>query len=205
MLHKVTTFILRLTPSGREILLFEHPFAGWQCPAGTVNLGETPETAAVREAAEETGLANLPIKANLGHRDHIFPPNRTALLAPTTVFSRPDPSSFDWVKLEPGILLEVHRKQNGYTQISYNEPDKLPNPTYNTYHILGWVPDEVLSQRQRRHFFLMEFAGSTPFSWKVYSDNHTFILSWFPMEELPELIPPQNAWLEILWQYLQNN
>ncbi|MDX2053660.1 MAG: NUDIX domain-containing protein [Polyangiaceae bacterium] len=44
------------------LLVFEHvafPEAGVQVPAGTIHFGETPATAAVREANEETGLGEF--------------------------------------------------------------------------------------------------------------------------------------------------
>jgi 8-oxo-dGTP pyrophosphatase MutT (NUDIX family) len=203
MLEKVTAFILRKQPTGLELLLLQHPFAGYQFPAGTVNLAETPRNAVLREVAEETGLKNVPITAELGSRDTIMPADKALLTSATKVFSRPDPTSFDWIDVSPGLWLDVHRRQNGYAQITYKEPDQLPNPTYTTYQITGWVPEEVLSQIQRRYFFLLEFNGHTPASWKVNSDFHTFTLSWAPINELPDLIPPQDEWLSVLLDHLK--
>jgi len=203
MLQKVTAFVLRPTPAGRELLVFQHPFAGWQVPAGTVNPGEKPTHSAIREVAEETGLSSLSVKAELGHKDELLPPDQAVVTAATTVFSRPNPSSFDWIYMRPGIQVSVLRKQDGYTQINFEEADILPNPNYTTYHIVGWVPDEVLSQQVRRHFYLFEYEGSTPPSWKVNTDNHTFTLSWQPLDALPGLIPPQDTWLRVLEEYLQ--
>jgi 8-oxo-dGTP pyrophosphatase MutT (NUDIX family) len=198
MLQKVTAFITRPTPSGEEILLFKHPYAGYQFPAGTVNIRETPEAAVIREVAEETGLANLQISKALGYKDTIMPADQAVLIAPTTVFARPDPTSFDWIKLQPGMWLDVLRKMHGYTQINYSEPDQLPDPKFTTYQITGWVPDEVLSNLQRRYFFRFDFQGQTLVSWKVNTDHHTFTLTWFPLDDLPVLIPPQDEWLNVL-------
>ncbi len=198
MLEKVTAFILRPAPSGMEILLLEHPFAGYQFPAGTVNFGESPEDAIVREIAEETGLPNLTIEKFIRYEDTLMPADQAVLIAPTTVFSRPDSTSFDWINLQPGMRLDVLRKMNGYTQINYEEPDKLPDPGFTTYQITGWVPDDVLSKLQRRHFFRFLFVGKTPFTWKVNTDYHTFTLRWYPLDDLPPLIPPQDTWLDIL-------
>lgn len=202
MLRKVTAFVIRTFPTGKELLLLRHPFAGYQLPAGTVNLNETPENAVVREVAEETGLKNVPISTALGHRDTLLPPDRAVLIHPTRIFSRPDPASFDWIEVNHGLWVDVFRKQDGYTQIRYQEPDNYPDIHYITYEFTGWVPDEVLSQTQRRYFFLLNFSGRTPVSWKVNSDWHTFTLSWEPLDDLPQIVSPQDSWLEVLFAYL---
>lgn len=52
-----------------RLLVFEHadfPEAGIQVPAGTVEDGEDPTTAVLREAFEETGLSGLTLNAFLG-------------------------------------------------------------------------------------------------------------------------------------------
>ena len=48
--------------NGRRLLPFTHPEspgAGVQVPAGTIEPGESPKHAVMREAREETGLAGL--------------------------------------------------------------------------------------------------------------------------------------------------
>lgn len=55
--------------SGRRLLVFEHldhPEAGIQVPAGTLEPGEDPREAVLREAWEETGLQRLELVAPLG-------------------------------------------------------------------------------------------------------------------------------------------
>lgn len=55
---KVSAFITR----GEELLVFtqpEHPEAGVQVPAGTMEPAEEPIVAALREAAEETGRSGF--------------------------------------------------------------------------------------------------------------------------------------------------
>jgi 8-oxo-dGTP diphosphatase len=54
-----------------RLLVFSHPnspAAGIQVPAGTMLPGERPEDAALREAFEETGLADLMIEGFLGEQ-----------------------------------------------------------------------------------------------------------------------------------------
>jgi 8-oxo-dGTP pyrophosphatase MutT (NUDIX family) len=64
--EKVTAFVVRDTTAGRQVLLFRHPSAGIQIPAGTVEAGEAPAVAALREGREETGLRDLAIVRPLG-------------------------------------------------------------------------------------------------------------------------------------------
>ena len=54
-IQKVIAYIT----NGRRLLVFrdtDFPEAGIQVPAGTVDAGEAPQTAVMREAQEETGL-----------------------------------------------------------------------------------------------------------------------------------------------------
>jgi len=55
-----------------QLLVFEHvdfPQAGIQVPGGTVEFGEKPHEAAIREANEESGLENLRLVRSLGSLD----------------------------------------------------------------------------------------------------------------------------------------
>src|SRR6185437_14423165 len=54
-----------------KLLVFSHPDfpeAGIQVPAGTIESGEEPAVAVLREAFEETGLIGLTLVAPLGER-----------------------------------------------------------------------------------------------------------------------------------------
>jgi 8-oxo-dGTP pyrophosphatase MutT (NUDIX family) len=66
--QKVVAYITR----GDRLLVFSQPNgveAGIQVPAGTMEPGETPEEAVLREAYEETGLGHLEIVSFLGERE----------------------------------------------------------------------------------------------------------------------------------------
>lgn len=65
--HKVFAYITH----ANSLLVFRHPFepeAGIQVPAGTLEPGEDPEDAVMREAYEETGLSELTLDGFLGEQ-----------------------------------------------------------------------------------------------------------------------------------------
>ena len=67
VVRKVVAYVTQ----GDRLLVFRHtrhPEAGIQVPAGTIEEGESPEQAALREAREETGLDDLEIRSALGMR-----------------------------------------------------------------------------------------------------------------------------------------
>ncbi|MDF9620046.1 NUDIX domain-containing protein [Pseudomonas entomophila] len=73
---KACAVVLSSTPQPR-ILLFRHPLAGVQLVKGTIEQGETPNEAALRELAEESGIDAAMIKDDLGcwasgHLDQIW-------------------------------------------------------------------------------------------------------------------------------------
>ena len=60
--------------SENQLLVFKHvdfPEAGIQVPGGTLDAGETPKAAVLREAGEETGLRDLVVEKYLGGDDCI--------------------------------------------------------------------------------------------------------------------------------------
>jgi 8-oxo-dGTP pyrophosphatase MutT (NUDIX family) len=199
IIEKVTTFIIREWAGERQLLLFEHPNAGVQIPAGTVEAGESPEQAVLREVTEETGLTGFPVMRYLGRAERKLPEGQRTIARSTAVYARPHVTSFDWAHLRRGIpVVLTGRSADGFTQVTYEEPDRFPDPQYVTLCITGWVPDEVLADTQRRHFFLLAFNGRTDERWTVFTDNHTFTLFWAALTGLPEIVHPQDAWLAFL-------
>ncbi|MEV4417869.1 NUDIX domain-containing protein [Catellatospora sp. NPDC049609] len=78
--QKVLCYIVR---DGR-LLVFRHVDYSWeevgiQVPAGSVQPGETPEQAALREAAEETGLGTVKLVGKLGETTYDSTPYRYEL------------------------------------------------------------------------------------------------------------------------------
>lgn len=204
VVEKVTAFITRHAVGGEELLLFAHPFAGNQIPAGTVEVGETPETAVLREAAEETGLTQLSSPILLAQYEETLLPGQRVIAAATQVYARPDAASFAWATFRRGLTVTARREAAGWTQVEYVEYDQEPDPNFVTYRILGWTPDEALATARRRSFFHLTCVTPTPDRWTTASDNHTFSLFWTRLDRLPPIIPPQNAWLDVFAAYWQH-
>ncbi|MBF0494173.1 MAG: NUDIX domain-containing protein [Candidatus Omnitrophica bacterium] len=55
-----------------KVLLIKDRFKHWTWPKGHIEPGETAEQAALREIAEEVGLKNTSIHAELGEQKYIF-------------------------------------------------------------------------------------------------------------------------------------
>jgi 8-oxo-dGTP pyrophosphatase MutT (NUDIX family) len=197
VIEKVTAFVTRPAEKGLELLLLAHPFAGIQIPAGTVE-EETPEEAVLREVAEETGIEAVTVRRYLGREEWSLPEGQRMIAALTKVYARPDVTSFDWATLRRGIQVAVNRREMGFSQVTYEELDRVPEPSFVTMSITGWVPDGVLADTSIRHFYQLEVCGPAKERWTAFSDHHTFTLFWAPLPDLPEIIPPQDGWLAFL-------
>jgi 8-oxo-dGTP pyrophosphatase MutT (NUDIX family) len=71
LIGKVVCYVTR----GNDLLVFRHklvPEAGLQVPAGTIEPGEDPEVAALREAQEETGHSGFRVLRKVGEYTHHF-------------------------------------------------------------------------------------------------------------------------------------
>ena len=66
--NKACAVVLSSTPYPR-LLLFRHPLAGVQLVKGSIEKGEAPGMAAVRELWEESGIRGALIKEDRGCRD----------------------------------------------------------------------------------------------------------------------------------------
>ena len=202
VVQKVTAFIVRERNDIRELLVFKHATAGIQIPAGTVEEGEDLETAVKREAYEETGLKFVEIEEYLGCIENELENNQRIIAETTQVYIEPNLNAMPYQeKLTKGMAVDYHSTREDFTLMSYIEYDRHPNPTCICYNITGWVPNENISAQKERHFFHLSTQEKTEDAWELKSDmGHIFKPYWTPLSPKPEIIPPQNKWLDFVYE-----
>lgn len=200
VIEKVTAFVTRERDGVRELLVFKHPNAGTQIPAGTVEDAEDPETAVMREVYEETGLQPVRIEKYLGYIENELDENERIVARTTQVYFRPNFNSIPHKeKLARGLTVDYNTTHKDFTRVSYVEYDRFPDPTCILFNITGWVPSENLSPIKRRHFFQLTTLRETADEWEVKSDrDHIFKLYWAPISPKPHIVPPQDKWLDFV-------
>ncbi|MBS4203630.1 NUDIX domain-containing protein [Lederbergia citrea] len=202
VLGKVTCFITRKKDENLELLLIKHPNAGIQVPAGTVEINEDFYQAAIREAIEETGLKEFVSCNSIGKQEQNLV-GKYIIYEKAKLYSRPDMTSFQWAEIRRGITVFHERSQGEFVQISYKEGDKHPEPNYITYQITGWTKKLNLASKVTRQFYHHQ-SNSQLDKWEIKTDNHTFKLYWSPLDNLPQIVSPQNDWLDYLLNQMNN-
>lgn len=121
LVDKSVALVLRAADRGQEVLVFTHPWAGVQVPKGTVEPGEAPAQAALRELHEESGLVldgpAHPIgtwERDLGdgeiHRWHLFAivastglPDRWTHVATGSIEEEGLAFAYRWLPVDPAL------------------------------------------------------------------------------------------------------
>ena len=78
VVKKALAYVVR----GDELLVFRHvdfPEAGLQVPAGTIEEGEAPDSAVIREVSEESGLTSARVVSLVGMYRHVPEGQKCAL------------------------------------------------------------------------------------------------------------------------------
>ena len=200
--EKVSSFITQKRNGVDSLLVFKHPNAGIQIPAGSVEIGEDIETAAIREAHEETGLKELKSEQYLGCFENELDEQERIISETTDVYIKPDLNAITFKnKLTRGLTVEYHSTNNDFTHVTYFEYDQFPNPTYIAYNISGWVPNNTVNNQKKRHFFLLTTTDDTEDRWQLKSDmDHIFQPFWIPISPKPDIVYPQNRWLDFVYE-----
>ena len=205
VVEKVTAFVTRETAAGRQLLVFRHPLNGVQLPAGTVELGESPEAAVMREAREETGLAGLRLVRPLGMIERLLPEGHYLLHNDSKLFAAPAPDappSSDWI-LFRGSYVRLLQQRVGYAQVLMQEWDERAQPPRLLRQEQGWVQRSLLTPHIHRYQYWLACDFETAENWPVAVDGHIFNLFWAPLQPAPAIAPaiapalvwPQDEWL----------
>ena len=204
VIQKVTAFIVRERRGVKQLLVFKHPTAGVQIPAGTVERDEDIETAVKRETYEETGLQFVEIENYLGCFENELEKNQRIIAETTRVYIEPNLTAIPYKRRLPkGLTVDYLSTGEDFTHISYiaYEFDEFHKPTCIDTNITGWIPNGNLSVQKKRHFFLMSTQEETADAWELKSDQgHIFEPYWTPLSPKPQIIPPQNKWLDFVYE-----
>ena len=208
---KVTALITRVGVEGPELLVFQHPTAGVQLPAGTVEMGEAVEGAVLREVAEETGLTDVHLRHYLGKQVITLPPGRRMVLQLAKLLDTPsfEASSLAFT-LSRGMTVQVVGEakdgdRGRYFNIYYEEVDINQSPPQFLFSVTGWLRSSLLTRQVERHFFHLTTAAATPTTWPIATDNRIFKLFWTPLTPRPRLVHSQQTWLDDYYEQLLND
>ncbi len=178
---KVTIFAIN---QGR-VLVFDHPLAGTQFPAGTVDLGESPESAAVRELAEETGI-DVELVEYLG----------------TTFTRREDDLAYtleavvadNGLHIPPGYRVHVLGEDGDEIRFTRRESDHSTEPPQILSESAGLTARQTLTRSIERHFFKAEVEDAAPWSWEG-DDGHVWRCHFVDINAV-QAFGEQQEWLE---------
>jgi len=204
VIQKVTAFIVRERNGVKELLVFKHPTAGVQIPAGTVEEGEDIEAAVIRETYEETGLRFVEIENYLGCFENELEKTERIVTVTTQVYIQPNLNAIPYKRQLPkGLTVDYDATQEDFTRISYIEYayDAFHKPVGIDANITGWVPNANIGAQKKRHFFLLTTQEKTEDAWELESDGgRIFRPYWTPLIPKPQIIPPQNRWLDFVYE-----
>jgi len=197
VLKKVTAFVTQDLGRERKLLVFKHPQAGIQVPAGTVELGEEPELAVIREAREETNLSQVRMVKKLGSTIEKLPENEMVLIRLTKLFDEPSfDASSDGFVLDRGLRARVIEREGGFSFVESEPRDIGVNPPMGRVKKKGFVRSSLLTTNVERHFYHLTTEEKTANLWQVQTDGHIFELFWSNFDGKVILNAYQQPWLE---------
>ncbi len=197
MIEKVTAFVLRKKNNIPQLLVFSHPTAGTQIPAGTVEENEAVEVALLREINKETGLSNPKLIRKLGETLQFTGPNEAYLTQTLRCYSWPaQAAKRNGPLCNRGLLLQTFERKVGFTRVTYKEYDLNIEPPVLLSELEGWLPSDALTREIRRHFYILKVDEDTPEYWKTESDGgNVFQCYWVDVNAIPELMGEQAEWI----------
>lgn len=201
-IEKVTALITRDSPRGRELLVFFRPDDGFtQIPAGTVEEGEAPDDALLREVAEETSLTAVRVIRKLDSADQELAANARIVLETHPLCIEPGGEAVDGLSVRRGLMIYFQGAAGEWTRALYREYsyDPATKQELTRWEKIGWLPTRILSPRIMRHFYHLTPTEPTPERWIVEDpgdDGRVLELYWVPLEGETSIAQAQVWWLE---------
>lgn len=164
-----------------HIGLIKHPKIGWQLCAGSVEKGEEPVDAAVRELREETGEVVLLQRMQLLFKER----SDSQVLADdfgTGVFS-----------LKRGWPITIEGQSNKQDHLRARYTEYLDGGV--DYEITFSIPKAMVAPQIERYFFTVELSPAVGKQRMVNTDGHDFLFRYFEVNSLPALAEPHACWL----------
>lgn len=200
--EKVTVFVTSERSGKLHLLTFQHPLAGRQLPAGSVEEYEKPEVAALREVREETGIKTRMELKLLGSEETIL--HQEALLrSMQSLRQKPKahPQS-DTPILGRGHKVAVKSICGRWANVVQLLYDLNVTPATVVSELCGWVPRDQLAKSVLRYFYYGRIAEAGPDKWQNEADGYNFGVEWVPIMPMPRLVKGQDQWLHSWYKQL---
>jgi 8-oxo-dGTP pyrophosphatase MutT (NUDIX family) len=202
--EKVSAFVTKDGELGPELLVFRHPLAGIQVPAGTVEFGETPEQAVIREVAEESGIKQSKVLSMLSEMIEPLPDGQKVVRRMTKIFDSPDndASSAGGYCLSRGNPVYVTGEAGDFSEIVCEVLDMNQDPPVSVPEVRGYVRTSILGSEVKRYLYHLASFEQTAATWSIFVDGHKFQLFWSALSSQTRLHPYQDPWLRSVYQSL---
>ena len=203
---KVTICAVSSGLPGHSLLVFRHPTGGVQLPAGSVEPGEQPEKAALRELFEETGVDRVGelqqlrvVVTDLGAGGGVL--LQSVELSSGFALREGEQGQL----LRRGLPVRVIAEEPGATHICYEEFDYSVEPKVVTSAISGWVPAGAVARSLERIIFRARVERDSRTAWAHFADGQLLEVAWVPLRPKPQLVGPQQAWLDSVYERLTSD
>lgn len=206
VLEKVVAFVTKGEGVDQALLLIEHPIAGLQLPAGTVECKEAPLQAMRRELAEEAGLTAVALVTKLASFNQLEADKRV-LCKTTPLYEKPDGLPLAH-SLRRGWYVHELERMADWVAVRYEEWQYEAGQRQTLlFARTGWVPTTAVATQLQRHLYHFRPTAPLPDVWWIEAtDEHTYgawRLFWQPLATAV-LVDGQQQWLQLVRPLLLN-